>query len=206
MNSSPPSGEGDEPVIGRDGVTLSPCAPRFQRLRGHFHRQEFIEAAAAKEASELAPLLAPSAPRPQKIAQLQGECSDYVEVLKQLSAGQFHPGGIRETAAKDAAAPLLDRLQPENAHPTEVASALSRRQLLDPRSPAQRRLLHFLADRWKATPLRALVQSQQKHFFLPPDKRCRSSWLARGTGAPLSAPSSEEGQVSGATGKTARFR
>ena len=149
----------------------------------NFIDKKFVEAAVKKGISDLAPLIAPENADKLKIF-LNGrdECFDYVDLLRAYPELKFAP---EEFVA------LLRRLPPRlysiasalSAHPNEVhlTVATVRYQIRG----RQRKGVasSFLAERWSGVQTAGIyIQSQQKHFFLPPDGNTPIIMVGPGTG------------------------
>ena len=197
---------GDEPVPGRDGLAKPLRAALFSDYAITFADKKFIEACVAKGATELAPLLTPEkADDLKKYLTGKGECHDYVDVLKEFPQVRFTP---------DEFVKLLRKLPPRlysiasslNAHPEEVHLTVATVKYTI-RGRARKGVAStFLADRWEGdTTAGVFIQSQQKHFFLPPDKTKAIIMVGPGTGVAPFRAFAEERQISGATGKNWLF-
>lgn len=198
--------KGDELVPGRDAAPKPLRDALFSDYAITFIDKKFIEACVGKGATELAPLLTPEkADDLKKFLTGKGECWDYVDVLLQYPQVSF----TVEEFIK-----LLRKLPPRlysiasslNAHPEEVHLTVATvRYKIRGR---QRRGVAstFLAERWSGdTTAGVFIQSQQKHFFLPPDKATPIIMCGPGTGVAPFRAFVEERQVSGATGKNWLF-
>ena len=197
---------GDEPVTGRDGTPKPLRAALFSDYAITFADKKFIEACVTKGASDLAPLLTPEkAEDVKKFLTGKNECHDYVDVLREFPQVRFTP----EEFVK-----LLRKLPPRlysiasslNAHPEEVHLTVATVKY-SVRGRARKGVAStFLAERWDGeTTAGVFIQSQQKHFFLPPDKSKPIIMVGPGTGVAPFRAFVEERVISGATGKNWLF-
>ena len=197
---------GGEPVPGRDGAPKPLRAALFSDYAITFADKKFIEACVAKGASDLAPLLTPEkAEDLKKFLTGKNECHDYVDVLRDFPQVRFTP----EEFVK-----LLRKLPPRlysiasslNAHPEEVHLTVATVKY-SIRGRARKGVAStFLAERWTGdTTAGVFVQSQQKHFFLPPDKSKPIIMVGPGTGVAPFRAFLEERVISGATGRNWLF-
>ena len=198
--------KGDEPVTGRDGTPKPLRTALFSDYAITFADKKFVEACATKGAADLAPLLTPEKADDLKIFLTgKNECHDYVDVLKGHPQVRFEP----EEFVK-----LLRKLPPRlysiasslNAHPEEVHLTVATVKY-SVRGRARKGVAStFLAERWEGeTTAGVFIQSQQKHFFLPPDKTKPIIMVGPGTGVAPFRAFVEERVVSGATGKNWLF-
>ena len=197
---------GDEPVTGRDGTPKPLRAALFGDYAITFADKKFIEACVTKGASDLAPLLTPEkADDLKKFLTGKNECHDYVDVLKSFPQARFTP---------DEFAKLLRKLPPRlysiasslNAHPEEVHLTVATVKYAIRARMRKGVASTFLAERWDGeTTAGVFMQSQQKHFFLPPDKSKPIIMVGPGTGVAPFRAFVEERQISGATGKNWLF-
>ncbi len=198
--------KGDEPVTGRDGTPKPLRTALFSDYAITFGDKKFIEACVAKGAGDLAPLLTPEkAEDLKKYLTGKNECHDYVDVLKEFPQARFEP----EEFVK-----LLRKMPPRlysiasslNAHPDEVHLTVATVKY-SIRNRARKGVAStFLAERWEGDATGGVfVQSQQKHFFLPPDKAKPIIMVGPGTGVAPFRAFVEERVISGATGKNWLF-
>jgi sulfite reductase (NADPH) flavoprotein alpha-component len=175
--------KGDEPVPGKDGQPKPFLEALIADYAITFADKKFIEACVAKGAADLAPLLAPEAAEQLK-AYLTGknEAHDYLEIIQTNPAVQFTP----EEFVK-----LLRRLPPRlysiasalSAHPNEVHLTVATVRYEIRGRQRKGVASTFLADRWpEGTTAGIYLQSQQKHFFLPPDPATPIIMVGPGTG------------------------
>ncbi len=198
--------KGDEPVTGRDGTPKPLRDALFSDYAITFADKKFVEACATKGASDLAPLLTPEkADDLKKFLTGKNECYDYVDVLKSQPQARFEP----EEFVK-----LLRKLPPRlysiasslNAHPDEVHLTVATVKYSIRGRARKGAASTFMAERWDGeTTAGVFIQSQQKHFFLPPDKSKPIIMVGPGTGVAPFRAFVEERVVSGATGKNWLF-
>ena len=198
--------KGDEPVTGRDGTPKPLRTALFSDYAITFADKKFVEACVTKGASDLAPLLTPEkADDLKKFLTGKNECYDYVDILKSHAQVRFEP----EEFVK-----LLRKLPPRlysiasslNAHPDEVHLTVATVKYAV-RGRARKGVAStFMAERWESdTTAGVFIQSQQKHFFLPPDKSKPIIMVGPGTGVAPFRAFVEERVVSGATGRNWLF-
>jgi sulfite reductase (NADPH) flavoprotein alpha-component len=163
--------KGDEPVPGRDGTPKPLRAALFQRLRDYFCRKKFVEACVTKGASDLAPLLTPEkADDLKKFLTGRNDCHDYVDILQHHPQVQFTPEEFIKLLRKLPPRPLLDCLESQCAPGGSASHGRTVRYNIRGRE-RKGVASTFLAERWEGdTTAGVFMQSQQKHFFLPPDK------------------------------------
>ena len=198
--------KGDEPVTGRDGAPKPLRDALFRDYAITFADKKFLEACIAKGAAELAPLLTPEkADDLKKYLTGRNECHDYVDVLKEFPQVRFAP---------DEFVKLLRKMPPRlysiasslNAHPGEVHLTVANVRYTIRGRERKGVASTFMAERWEGgTTAGVFVQSQQKHFFLPPDKTKSIIMVGPGTGVAPFRAFAEERQISGATGKNWLF-
>ncbi|HZJ16291.1 MAG TPA: hypothetical protein VFD27_14650 [Chthoniobacteraceae bacterium] len=198
--------KGDEPVPGRDGTPKPLRAALFSDYAITFADKKFVEACVTKGASDLAPLLTPEkADDLKKFLTGRNECHDYVDILQHHPQVQFTP----EEFIK-----LLRKLPPRlysiasslNAHPEEVHLTVATVRYKIRGRERKGVASTFLAERWEGdTTAGVFMQSQQKHFFLPPDKATPIVMVGPGTGVAPFRAFLEERQITGATGKNWLF-
>jgi sulfite reductase (NADPH) flavoprotein alpha-component len=198
--------KGDEPIPGKDGQPKPISQALIHDYAINFADKKFIEACVAKGVSDLAPLLAPEAAEQLKTYLTgKGEAHDYLDIITQYPQLKFTP----EEFAK-----LLRRLPPRlysiasalSAHPGEVHLTVATVRY-DIRGRTRKGVAStFLADRWNGDSTAGIyLQSQQKHFFLPPDPNTPIIMVGPGTGiAPFRAFVAER-IVTGAPGKNWLF-
>ena len=198
--------KGDEPVTGRDGAPKPLRDALFSDYALTFADKKFLEACVTKGAADLAPLLTPEkAEDLKKYLTGKNECHDYVDVLKEFPQVRFTP----EEFVK-----LLRKLPPRlysiasslNAHPEEVHLTVATVKYAIRGRTRKGVASTFLAERWEGgTTAGVFIQSQQKHFFLPPDKTKPIIMVGPGTGVAPFRAFVEERVISGATGKNWLF-
>ena len=198
--------KGDEPVPGRDGAPKPLRDALFGDYAITFCDKKFVEACVAKGAAELAPLLTPEkADDLKKYLTGRNECHDYVDMLRGHPQLQFVP----EEFVK-----LLRKLPPRlysiasslNAHPDEVHLTVATVRYAVRGRERKGVASTFLAERWEGgTTAGVFIQSQQKHFFLPPDKSKPIIMVGPGTGVAPFRAFVEERRISGATGRNWLF-
>ena len=197
---------GDEPVPGKDGQPK----PLLQALTTdyviNFADKKFLEACVAKGATDLSALLAPEAADQLKTFLTgKGEAHDYLDLLTEFPQVKFTP----EEFIK-----LLRRLPPRlysiasalSAHPGEVQLTVATVRY-EIRGRLRKGVAStFLADRWAGdTTAGIYIQSQQKHFFLPPDGATPIIMVGPGTGIAPFRGFVADRIASGATGKNWLF-
>jgi len=197
---------GGEPVPGKDGAPKPIRDALISDYVINFADKKFIEACIAKGATDLQPLLAPEAAEQLKTYLTgKGEAHDYLDIITAFPQVKFAP----EEFVK-----LLRRLPPRlysiasalSAHPGEVHLTVATVRY-DIRSRARKGVAStFLADRWPDGATAGIyLQSQQKHFFLPPDPATPIIMVGPGTGiAPFRAFVADR-VASGAPGKNWLF-
>lgn len=175
--------KGTEMVLDKNKQPKPLLEALIQDYMINFIDKKFVEAAAAKGVSDLAPLLAPENADKLKIF-LNGrdECFDYVDLLLAYPELKFTP---EEFVA------LLRRLPPRlysiasalSAHPNEVHLTVATVRY-DIRGRQRKGVASsFLAERWSGDKTAGIyIQSQQKHFFLPPDGNTPIIMVGPGTG------------------------
>src|SRR4029078_4718355 len=152
--------------------------------------KKFVEACVTKGASDLAPLLTPEkADDLKKFLTGRYECYDYVDILREHSQVQF---------SAEEFIKLLRKLPPRlysiasslKAHPEEVHLPVATVRY-EIRGRSRKGVAStFLAERWEGdTTAGVFMQSQQKHFFLPPDKATPIAMGGPGTGVATSRAS-----------------
>lgn len=198
--------KGDEPVPGKDGTPKPISQALIHDYAINFADKKFIEACIAKGASDLAPLIAPEAADKLKTYLTgKGEAHDYIDILQAYPQVKFTP----EEFAK-----LLRRLPPRlysiasalSAHPGEVHLTVATVRY-DIRGRARKGVAStFMADRWSEDSTAGIyLQSQQKHFFLPPDPNTPIIMVGPGTGIAPFRGFVADRIVSGAPGKNWLF-
>lgn len=197
---------GTEPVPGKDGAAKPILDALTTDYVVNFADKKFIEACVAKGVSDLAPLLAPEAADKLKTYLTgKGEAHDYLDILTEFPAAKFAP----EEFVK-----LLRRLPPRlysiasalSAHPGEVHLTVATVRY-EIRGRLRKGVAStFLADRWNGDSTAGIyLQSQQKHFFLPPDPTTPIIMVGPGTGiAPFRAFVADR-IATGASGKNWLF-
>jgi sulfite reductase (NADPH) flavoprotein alpha-component len=198
--------KGDEPVPGRDGTPKPLRDALFSDYAITFIDKKFVEACVSRGAADLAPLLTPEkAEDLKKFLTGKGECSDYVDMLRQYPQVQFTPEDFLKMLRK--LPPRLYSIASSlNAHPDEVHLTVATVTYQIRGRTRKGVASTFLAHRWEGeTTAGVFVQSQQKHFFLPADKSKPIIMVGPGTGVAPFRAFLEERLVTGATGKNWLF-
>ncbi len=174
---------GDELVPGRDGAPKPLRDALFSDYAISFTEKKFVEAAAQKGAALLAELLAAErADDLKKYLTGKNTSHDYVDILKEFPQLSFSPEEFVKLLRKmpprlySIASSLL--AHPESVHLT-VATVRFEANARKRKGVAST----FLAERWSGdTTAGVFIQSQQKHFFLPPDGNTPIIMVGPGTG------------------------
>jgi sulfite reductase (NADPH) flavoprotein alpha-component len=194
--------KGDEPVPGKDGQPKALLQALISDYVINFADRKFVEAIVAKGALALTPLLAPeNAEQLKAYLTGKGEAHDLLDVLTEFPNAKFAP----EEFVK-----LLRRLPPRlysiasslSAHPGQVHLTVAT-VFYEIRGRVRKGVAStFLADRWNGeTTAGVYLQSQQKHFFLPPDGNTPIIMVGPGTGIAPFRGFVEERVITGAPGK-----
>lgn len=197
---------GSEAVPGKDGAPKPIVDALTTDYVINFADKKFVEACVAKGVTALAPLLAPEAADQLKTYLTgKGEAHDYLDIITEHAQARFTP----EEFVK-----LLRRLPPRlysiasalSAHPGEVHLTVATVRY-DIRGRTRKGVAStFLADRWSETQTAGIyLQSQQKHFFLPPDPNTPIIMVGPGTGIAPFRGFVADRVVSGAPGKNWLF-
>jgi sulfite reductase (NADPH) flavoprotein alpha-component len=198
--------KGDEPVTNRDGHVKPLREALFRDCAITFVEKKFVEAAAEKGATLLKDLLQPERSADLK-AYLFGrdESHDYVDILREFPELQFTPEEFVKLLRKmpprlySIASSLL--AHPESVHLT-VATVSFKAHSRARKGVAST----FMADRWEGdTTAGIFLQSQQKHFFLPPDGQTPIIMVGPGTGVAPFRAFLEERQALGHKGRNWLF-
>lgn len=198
--------KGDEPVPGKDGQPKPLLQALISDYVINFADKKFIEACVARGVSDLAPLLAPEAAEQLKTYLTgKGEAHDYLDILTAFPQAKFAP---------DEFVKLLRRLPPRlysiasalSAHPGEVHLTVATVRY-EIRGRLRKGVAStFMADRWPEDATAGIyLQSQQKHFFLPPDPNTPIIMVGPGTGIAPFRGFVADRVVSGAPGKNWLF-
>ena len=197
---------GDEPVPGRDGQPKALRDALFADYAITFADRKFIEAAAARGATDLQALLAPEqADGLRRYLQGKNEAHDYVDVLQEFPLVQFTP----EEFVK-----LLGKLKPRlysiasslKAHADEVHLTVATVTYTIRGRQRKGVASTFIADRWDAGVTAGVwVQNQQKHFGLPASGETPIIMVGPGTGVAPFRAYLEERQALGAKGRNWLF-
>lgn len=193
---------GDEPVPGRDGQPKPLRDALFSDYAITFAEKKFVEAAAEKGATQLKELLQPErAEDLKKYLMGKGGCHDYVDILREFANISFTP----EEFVK-----LLRKMPPRlysiasslKAHPDSVHLTVATVRYTAHGRERKGVASTFLADRWDGdTTAGVFLQSQQKHFFLPPDGMTPIIMVGPGTGVAPFRAFLEERQAMGHRGR-----
>jgi len=197
---------GDEPVPGRDGAAKPVRDALLTDYLINFADKKFIQAAAERGAAPLAELLSPERNDDLK-NYLSGHnnCHDYVDILREFPDLKFTP----EEFVK-----LLRKLPPRlysiasslKAHPDSVHLIVATVRYTVHNRPRKGVASTFLAERWEGdTTAGIFIQSQQKHFFLPPDGNTPIIMVGPGTGVAPFRAFLEERQALGHQGRNWLF-
>lgn len=197
---------GDEPVPGKDG---QPKPLREALLRDYaitFVEKKFVEAAGQKGATALAEMVQPErAEDLKKFLTGKDCCHDYVDILRKFPEVTFTP----EEFVK-----LLRKMPPRlysiasslMAHPDSVHLTVATVRFSAHGRPRKGVASTFLAERWEGdTTAGIFLQSQQKHFFLPPDGNTPIIMVGPGTGVAPFRAFVEERQAMGHRGRNWLF-
>ena len=197
---------GDEPVPGRDGQPKLLREALFSDYAINFTEKKFVEAAAERGATKLKELLQAERAADLK-TYLTGKdcCHDYVDILREIPEVRFTP----EEFVK-----LLRKMPPRlysiasslKAHPNSVHLTVATVRYTSNGRPRKGVASTFLAERWEGdTTAGVFIQSQQKHFFLPPDGNTPIIMVGPGTGVAPFRAFLEERQAMGHRGKNWLF-
>jgi sulfite reductase (NADPH) flavoprotein alpha-component len=171
-----------------------------------FADKKFVEAAAEKGAASLKELL--QGERVEDLKKyLTGKdtCHDYVDILREFPDIRFAP----EEFVK-----LLRKMPPRlysiasslKAHPESVHLTVATVRYSAHGRPRKGVASTFLAERWHGEATAGVfVQSQQKHFFLPPDGNTPIIMVGPGTGVAPFRAFLEERQALGHHGRNWLF-
>jgi len=197
---------GDELVPGRDA---QPKPLRDALLRDYaitFAEKKFVEATAERGAAPLKELLtAERADDLKKFLTGKDCCHDYVDILREFPDLHFTP---------DDFVRLLRKMPPRlysiasslMAHPDSVHLTVATVRYAANGRPRKGVASTFLAERWDGeTTAGVFMQSQQKHFFLPPDGNTPIIMVGPGTGVAPFRAFVEEREAQGHKGKNWLF-
>jgi sulfite reductase (NADPH) flavoprotein alpha-component len=197
---------GDEPVPGRDGNPKPLRDALFADYAITFADKKFVEAVAEKGATPLKELL-----QGERVEDLKkyltgkDNCHDYVDILREFPNVRFAP----EEFVK-----LLRKMPPRlysiasslKAHPGSVHLTVATVRYTVNGRPRKGVASTFLAERWEGdTTAGVFIQSQQKHFFLPPDGNTPIIMVGPGTGVAPFRAFLEERQAMGHRGRNWLF-
>jgi sulfite reductase (NADPH) flavoprotein alpha-component len=196
----------DAPVPGKDGQPKPLLAALISDYVINFADKKLLEAAVAKGAAALAPLLAPeNAEQLKTYLTGKGEAHDVLDVLTENPEAKFTP----EELVK-----LLRRLPPRlysiasslTAHPGEVHLTVATVRY-EIRGRIRKGVAStFLAERWEGeTTAGIYLQSQQKHFSLPAEPATPIIMVGPGTGVAPFRAFVEERTITGASGRNWLF-
>lgn len=197
---------GDELVPGRDGAPKPLRAALFSDYAITFTEKKFLELASEKGAPELKALLAvEKAEDLKKYLTGKGTCHDYVDILKEFPGLKVTPEEFVKVLRKlpprlySIASSLM--AHPESVHLT-VATVR-----YDSNGRGRKGVAStFLAERWEGeTTAGVFLQSQQKHFFLPPDGQTPIIMVGPGTGVAPFRAFLEEREAMGHKGRNWLF-
>ncbi len=197
---------GDEPVPGRDGL---PKPFREALLRDYaitFTEKKFVEAAAEHGAAALKELL--TAERAEDLKKyLTGKdcCHDYVDILREFPNLHFTPEDFVKLLRKMP--PRLYSIASSlMAHPDSVHLTVATVRFTANGRPRKGVASTFLAERWEGdTTAGVFMQSQQKHFSLPPDGNTPIIMVGPGTGVAPFRAFLEEREAQGHKGRNWLF-
>ena len=197
---------GEEAVIGRDGTPKPLRAALFSDYAITFPDKKFVEACVMRGATDLAPLL-----EAENIEALRTYLSGHNESHDYLDILQEHP---QVAFGAEDFVKLLRKLPPRlysiasslNAHPDEVHLTVVTVAFRIRNRLRKGVASTFIAERWEGdTTAGVFVQSQQRHFFLPPDATTPIIMVGPGTGVAPFRAFLEERQITGSTGRNWLF-
>ncbi len=197
---------GDEPVPGRDGQPKPLRDALFSDYAITFAEKKFLEAAAERGAAPLRELLQPErAEDLKKYLTGKGVCHDYVDILLEFPALNFTPEDFVKLLRKMP--PRLYSIASSlMAHPESVHLTVATVRYTANGRPRKGVASTFLAERWSGETTAGLwMQSQQKHFFLPPDGNTPIIMVGPGTGVAPFRAFVEERQALGHKGRNWLF-
>jgi sulfite reductase (NADPH) flavoprotein alpha-component len=197
---------GEELVPGRDGQPKPLRDALFRDYAITFADKKFVEATVEKGATHLKELLQSERAEDLKKYLTGKDCShDYVDILREAPNIVFTP----EEFVK-----LLRKLPPRlysiasslKAHPDSVHLTVATVRYTAHGRPRKGVASTFLAERWSGdTTAGVFLQSQQKHFFLPPDGQTPIIMVGPGTGVAPFRAFVEERQALGHQGRNWLF-
>ena len=175
--------KGEEMVPGKDKVPVTLREALTSHYVINFIDKKFIEGCVAKGVSDLAPLMVPeNSDKLKTFLSGRDECFDYVDLLHAYPDAKFAP---------EEFVPLLRRLPPRlysiasslAAHPNQVHLTVATVKYKIRDRIRKGVASTFLAERWSGDKTAGIyIQSQQKHFFLPPDPNTPMIMCGPGTG------------------------